>query len=68
MVSQLCVKLILVNLGAVVPFSEDIFSASYVGIEVEIYNPDTTAWEILSPRQRQYSGYQNVHNVALLFQ
>ncbi|MCD4722077.1 MAG: hypothetical protein K8S13_19770, partial [Desulfobacula sp.] len=40
-----------VNLGAVVPLSEDIFSVPFVGIEVEIYNPGEAAWEILTPHQ-----------------
>lgn len=41
-----------VSLGAVLPLSEAIFAAGFLGLEVEIYNPDSAAWEILSPRQR----------------
>ncbi len=41
-----------VSLGAVLPLSEDIFTSSYLGLEVTIYNDNSIPpWEILSPRQ-----------------
>lgn len=41
-----------IQLGAVEPLSAAVFESTEVWLEIAIYNDDTTAWEILSPRQR----------------
>jgi hypothetical protein len=41
-----------VQLGAVSPLEVTVFSGNTVYLEVVIYNPATTTWETLSPRQQ----------------
>lgn len=41
-----------VQLGSVVPLKEEAFAGDTVYLEIHIYNPHTSLWEVLSPRQR----------------
>jgi len=41
-----------VSLGAVMPLFEGVFTSTSQYLDVEIYNPVSSTWETLSPRQR----------------